>query len=451
MDIQYFLNILWRRKWLILVAMLVPAVATYFFLDRQEEAFKANSILAYSAGTVDVTGLDLDKDNPFIQQFQLEAGFETMKTLMTSRPSVNLLTYLLLIHDLSGDQPPFRQPDEEAELHYTSQEIAELVAVMRQRVEEVDVRVQNDTLDFMIEEIAKAYGYDNKTIMEDHLRIDRIGETATMKVEFNAEHPELCSYAVNNFSDKFREYRFSIITSKDEQKVDFQKGLRDQFEKDLKTKTAALDFYKKQKDVVDLDAESKNIVGQISEIELLLEDERKKIPALKESINTYNQYLKGLGTASATSLAQEDTMDPETRQKIVNLQKQVNLYQRQLIDKGGEDEELESMIALTRQALDRETEKVASNVNADVREEREENKKDTKENSLLNLRIKAETDLIMAEASVKSMEKELARLYDRKRSLVSTDAFLDNLEGERKIALEQYTDAVNQYASAEEN
>ena len=453
MDIQYFLNILWRRKWLILTAMLVPAVATFIFIDRQEAEYKTNTILAFSAGTVDYTGLDLRGDNPFIQQFQLESGFESLRTLMNSRSSVKMLTYLLLVHDLepSANETAFRQPDAEQALHYTKKEISRLLDFMKGQLQALDITAENDTIDLMINDIAKAYGYDYKTLTEDHLSITRIGETATLMVEFKSEHPELCAFAVNEFSKKFKEYRQSITTSKDKSQVDFLKDLKDTFEKDLEDKTEQLDGYKKQNNIVDLEAESQSIVSQISELEMQLETERQKVPALKAAIVNYNKYLKDLGTTSAITVADQDLRNLETRPNIINLKKQIQLYQSKWIETGRTDKKLESLINLTRKQLDTELGKFVEEYTANKNEEDGDRELNTRERNLLDKRINTESDLLLAEESVRSMEKELNRLYRRKRSLVSTDAYLDNLEGERKIALEQYTEAISKYSEADES
>ena len=99
MDLQYFLNVLWRRKWLILTVMLASAVATYYFVDRKVDTYKATSTM--TAGIVGEHGLG--KENPWIMEFMMKMGFENVIQSITSRRNVNFLTSRLLLHDLYPD------------------------------------------------------------------------------------------------------------------------------------------------------------------------------------------------------------------------------------------------------------------------------------------------------------------------------------------------------------
>ena len=101
MDLQYFFNILWRRKWLILIVMVIATVATYFFVDRKPDTFKANGLMTTSI--VGPGGVRPDKEKPWIMEYYVNMGFENMMEAMTSRRSIDLLTARLLLHDLTAD------------------------------------------------------------------------------------------------------------------------------------------------------------------------------------------------------------------------------------------------------------------------------------------------------------------------------------------------------------
>ena len=100
MDIQYFLNVLNKRKWLILLAMIIPAIATYFIVGMQKDKFKSDAILA--PGIIDYKGIDMAEDHPFIQQYQVEMSYSNIIEFIQSRPNIKFLTYQLLLHDFKG-------------------------------------------------------------------------------------------------------------------------------------------------------------------------------------------------------------------------------------------------------------------------------------------------------------------------------------------------------------
>jgi uncharacterized protein involved in exopolysaccharide biosynthesis len=61
MDVGYLIRILDRRKWLILSAMFVAAAATFVFLNRRPQRFKATVIMA--TGIVNYKGINSDKSD----------------------------------------------------------------------------------------------------------------------------------------------------------------------------------------------------------------------------------------------------------------------------------------------------------------------------------------------------------------------------------------------------
>ena len=63
MDIRYFLSILRRRFWIILLTMILAGIATYILVGRLPDQFKANATIA--TGIIEKMDVDITGANPF--------------------------------------------------------------------------------------------------------------------------------------------------------------------------------------------------------------------------------------------------------------------------------------------------------------------------------------------------------------------------------------------------
>ena len=107
MELTYYLSILWRRKWLILLSAILAGILAYYLISLKPPIYKSETVL--STGVIDYTGINSGKDNPVLQELQVKLRFNNLMEFVTSRRCVNLLIFQLLNHDLQpevfGDGP----------------------------------------------------------------------------------------------------------------------------------------------------------------------------------------------------------------------------------------------------------------------------------------------------------------------------------------------------------
>ena len=110
MDIQYFFNVIKKRKWLIIIPMIITALATYYFVDRQAEVYDAKASIP--TGIVEFTGINMNENSPFVQKMQVEISFANLISFITTNKTTRFLSYELLVHDILADSttnnPPFK-------------------------------------------------------------------------------------------------------------------------------------------------------------------------------------------------------------------------------------------------------------------------------------------------------------------------------------------------------
>ncbi len=127
MELRYFFSVLSKRKWLLLLSMIVAGVTTWFVVSMLPKKYKTSTVI--STGITSQNSIRVDQDNPFVQEFEIENKFANMIEYMKSRPAINVLTRSLMLHDLKPDsnEVAFHTLDLE-KLQVSKQELENYVA-----------------------------------------------------------------------------------------------------------------------------------------------------------------------------------------------------------------------------------------------------------------------------------------------------------------------------------
>ena len=434
MDIQYFFNVLKRRKWLIILPMLLTAFATYYFVDQKEEMYDAKALVA--TGIVNVTGLNVKENSPFLQKMQVEISFANLLKFVTTKATVRFLGYHLLIHDLTADtlgiDPPFRIPNPEfGNIIYTGEEIDNLISDMKAAVSDTLLDSTLDTdADILYRKLAKAYGYDYETLMKENFFVEREGETDLLQLKFVDKSPQMCSYAVNEFFKTLRSYHVKEQGKGDLETFGNYKNLASQRRAALKAKQKELDDYKRSNGILEMGSVSTATVRQIQNLEEERLEAQRKVNANKKVIERLNEYLDDndrykLDNKSSSVLSNK---------AVVNIKNDLAKLRDQLIEERDNKKRktIKSKIALTEQNLTYQLDRL---VKIKVKEEPGTVENESK---ILSQRVEAESDYILATESMKVIDHELYKLRDRKDNLVRSDAVTQNLEKEIEIMTKTY-------------
>lgn len=429
MDLQYFWNILARRKWLILTVMLVTSLATYFFVDRLEPKYLSDA--QFSTGIVDFKGIDVETDNFYLQKFTVEISFGNLIELMKSPRNLRFLTYRLLIHDLDGNETPFRtlDPEEEYDFNYSQEEIQHLVNVLSEKLGQLEVPLDDAKLDRAYRDLAEAYKYDYETLLEDNLGIERKSDTDFLTISFVSEDAELSRYAVDVFCSDFERGYAYLQEEEGNETVDFFSNEVQKKKAELGERTSTLNKYKYDRNLVDLEAQRNAIVTQITELELQRQGFVNEIPALRNSIADIQKRMSALDHTSANSINERVVLN----QAIQNRTKNIGLMEEEYRSGGYTDKKLARTIVTHKIDLEKQLERLAK-----LEPQSEDDELDHRDESLLLRKVDLEVKLRTATESVSAIETELKKLDKKANSLVSSEAFVSNLENEIEILRTEY-------------
>ena len=344
MDLQFFIKILLKRKWLILAAVLIAGVAAYFFVDRQPPVYKSSAVI--TTGIMGTQGLNLERENPFWQPFMVDMSFGNLIEFIQSRSNINLLTYELLLHDLADSRDrPFRQMkvDEEHPINYTRSEVQQLINIMRINLDSLITGFESPKTDMIFKDLAKAYEYDYESLTENMVVGRKNADSDLLSIEFESENPELCNYAVNVFCKNFLKTHRKLQAKKDTDNVNFYTEMANAKRKKLDEMQKELMDFKYGKGLVDLTSQKEATVAQIKELEIRKEEQQEKIPSLQKSIKELEQYLiehSGNGKNNSIMLANNP--------RITKLRDEVKELTEQYIESNFKDEKIKLRIEMTR-------------------------------------------------------------------------------------------------------
>ncbi len=428
MDLQFFIKVLLRRKWLILASMIIAAIAAFVLVGMQDREYKANAIL--STGIMGAQGLNVDREIPFFQQFQIEMSVNNMIEFINSRQNVNLLSYKLLLHDLKENKnEPFRQMkiDEEEPFEYTENDVLALLDVLEVKVDSLHPYLNDPVLESIYKDLAKAYEYDHESLLENMEIGRRTQDSDLLNVEFVSEKPDLCTYVVNNFCNILLENHRNLRQKKDKDLVEFYTILTESKERELENKERQLNSFRGGRGLVDLGGQKESNITQIKELELNLEDYLQRKVAAEKNIKDLSKYLGNYG-----SEGEDDSAKILSSKSINEISDRIKKLNEAYIESGNKDEKIRIAIEANQAQLERQIQ-----LHAKARKG-SENTTDASGDNILSKKVEAEMELNLSTEAIKSIQNELARLRGKSQVYISSDAIADQLRRDLEVIKGEY-------------
>ncbi len=441
MDVGYLLRILGRRKWLILIAMLAAAVATFFFIGRKPERYKATAIM--STGIVNYRGLNSNDDDAFVQQYQVENAFSNLIEFIRSRSSVKLLTIEMLRHDLLAETSdtvrPFR-PANKGLSDFSDEErqtlLRELVKI---NLDSLNDPSFNQQFDFLLDKIARAYGYDNDAVLSN-LVVKRRAATDYLTFEMTTEMPALSQYMANQYARRFMTFYQNLSVREKRKKVEFMTDLAARKKYSVDSITEIRYTYLRTRGLPSIGKQSEDLITQISNFERDRQLASSKRDAAEASVKKIDDYLnrRGARDAGETQARIVDKSDTEDQMARVR-----ELTQKSMAA-GGKDPEIEEELAEAKQQLQDAIQRSARSIGKP--KEKDESKR-TRED-LYKERVSADLDRIEAEKIVAQLGGKIAALNARLSTMVVDDEYASNLSVDEERARDEFNKVNEQLIDA---
>ncbi len=428
MDLQFFLKVLLRRKWLILATMLIAAVAAYFFVNFQDEKFKASAVI--STGIMGAEGLNTEREIPFFQKFQIEMSINNLTEFIQSRQNINLLSYHLLIHELETNKDqPFRimKVDEDEPFSYTETEIQALVDLMKIKVDSLQAYLDDPNMEPIYKDLAKAYEYDYETLLENFTIGRKNEDSDLLNVQFESEKAELCAFTVNKFCDVVLANHRANRRQEDTDKVEFYTAVVGSKKRELDNMETRFNNYKQTGNLLDIGNQKESTITQIKDLELQLEDNIQRRDGATRDIKDLDTYLGQYG-----SEGQDDASKIFSSKTLTQLREKIKILNDAYIESNFKDDKLRIQLQATESNLQTQIK-----IHAKARKGKELETDASGENILIK-KIEAESERNLAEGAIVSIQSELTRLRGRSSSLVTKDVIVNKMNRDIDVINNEY-------------
>jgi len=438
MDLQFLFQILWKRKWLLVVTSIVAAGLAFFLVSLLPPTFNAKALIG--TGIINKKGIDLERENPFLQQYQVNSQFSNLIKRLESRTNVRYLTYHLLMHDLQALQtnaPAFRQPEEEELAPFRPQ----LPALLNK------LKTHQDSLSYYgmlsqaeeerLKEVAEIYHYDYESLSE-HMTVRRLEDTDYIQVEFKSENPVLSAFAANTLSREFIRYYKTERIQEENSTIAFYGQLVENKKREIDNLIAQESNYKQNNEIVNLDEQSLAIISQIKELEVALEEEKKNIEGYRQAIARLGKDIEQEDSIRFAEYANSLLL----REEFSGLREERLAMLDEFTAKGGTPGNIDTQIRGKNDEISRQVSELADDFIRNTEDE------DVTEQILLK-RIDNEVNLLLAQESVASYQRAIDRLRREANSFVSDEAFLTSVATQKEILAEEYLELVNKYNEAQ--
>jgi len=294
MELLYIFRILYRKKWIIL-GFTILAIGIAFFLTRNQPKYY-KSVAQFATGFTDIEQLKVAEQTFSLQQ--IDVKFNNAIADITSMKVMSLLSYQLILHDLT--QPAFRKPDSSmlAENPSMNQiDKAEVIRIVTNKKDSIQVLNPGIAKEKQILSLLELYRYDIGSLKKS-LVVARNQRTDYIDIIFRSGNPELSAFVVNALCKEFQNYQDVSRRERSRESVVAMDSLVKRKKQDLDARISAKARFMTDSVSSNLSPElvGVNVLSQISQVEASLAVEEGNMKDLTYQIEQLDKQLASSGS-----------------------------------------------------------------------------------------------------------------------------------------------------------
>ncbi len=422
-ELKKFIDLLLRYKIVLITVPLITVMITFYIVRNLPDVFPAQAQIA--TGIVDETQQMALSEASVLQESRINQKFVNMVQVMNSKSMIDLVSYKLIIHDLSNK--PFREPSEllktlnlEAKKHALS--------VFKEKYSKKEgLNLRNDD-ENGLHRILGSMGYDYMSLMNDML-IYRAGTTDFIFIDYQSENSELSAFVVNTLSNEFTDYYTVLVKENQRSSVNFLKNLLKIKSDTLQARISGLREYKIENRILNLNEQSSQIYTQTADYELRMQQAEKDIVAIKGTIANIDKRFD-----PADRRYMESTFT-DINQKIIGTKAQMNALQDKYIQSDFDERYKSSIDSLQRI--------VSAQINT-MSDKYTDNPLSSK-TALIQKKLDLQIELDRTVYGLNSLKNQLAVMSKKFEQLVPHEAVIQSYERDIQTGSEEYQDLLAQY------
>ncbi len=428
MDFIYLFRVLLKRKWIIIGAAVLATVVAYF-LTRNEAKLYRSTAQVSTGFTVRPDVSVTDENFSF---FEAESKFNN--TIITAKsPSVlSLVSYKLILHDLTS-KTPFRvlKPEQKQSNVYKQVNLEQAKQQFARKLETMSMLNSYNPEEKKLIEFINLYGYNYKSVGAG-LNVSRLQRTDYLQIDYFSENPEMSAFVANSVYEQFIRYYSNIRTTKTQESIDTLRSIMEKKKTELDNKNNLL----RGEGIVDVTLQTGGSLDQISSLENSLVEEKKKQVQLYSNLRKVNARISALGKPVTNN-----ENNPNSNSELLILKNEMNDTYAEYIRGGSTDKNL--LAKYNR--LKSEYQSKVINSGGTSTTNRNSNDELSK---LVNEKSDIEIDIQAANVTINDLQNKIAAVNGNMRAGASKGAAVETLIKEVELANNEYLAAKEKYNTA---
>ena len=429
MEFLYLLKALSRRKWVIIICVVIAVATAFLLTQRIQKQYKSVAQIATGFTTTDDVRFTTERYNAP----QAEIKFNNVIENVTSPKVLNLLSYDLMLHDLT-EKPPFKQVKDSEGEHEVLKKLSpaavvRLLTIKRDQFEPLrkDVPEEKALMDYLT-----LYGYDVDNISK-LLVVARVPKTDYINLTYTSENPELSAYALNTLVQKFEDYYNQNKLQRSDTSIATLDSLLQAKKSELDQRTAAKTSYMAAHGIVDVTLQGSIALKQKDNLDDQLAQERASRDAYLYKIQQLDDQIKAAknGTSASGTPGSSDNLT------YLRLKAQRRKVYSDYVDKGSDDPALRKELA----DLDNQIKLLEPTSNPATRT-------DNVLDDLVRQKTNAQSELQGVNSRIASIQNLMNQNSGGLNNIAAKSADMDRLDQEIQLATLDYNRAKDRLAIA---
>lgn len=427
MDFALIKKLLWKLKWYILIVPICCGLITYYLISLKPKQYISKAQLATGITDQDKVTLG-DNDNNWNV---IGNKFANFLAFLDSKEIVSMVSYKLLINDLTSTKP-FRRPNQEKlnKANFTKEEINAILPILKNKFDSLVLLDNNNPKDKRILDLLNIYNYDLKALKKT-FSTSRVLTSDFIKIETKTENQYLSAFIANQYCTEVIRFNNYTETKRFGNSLSFFKDLMLQKKKELELKMDTLRKFKESTNLVDFKIQSESKLDQIAQLEQNRNEELKKISSLKSAIEEMKKKIGASGASAGEDVFQNN--------RVIVLQEKIQkMSQRYYANTS--NKRLADSIQTLRAELENRIYLISKNTNSEIEEKSKQ--------ELIAKKLNFEIELSMAQSNYTIIESLLNNLKFNVTSIVSDEGKIGSLDMEIDAAMQEYRAIEDKYNQA---
>ena len=297
MDFVYLFRILMKRKWIIIGSAIIAAAVAYILTLNQPKKYRSTAQIATGYTTYDPMKLV----NENADYYQQDIKFNNVIVTFESPPVVNLLSYNLILHDLTQPDAFHKLSEEEKARAFKEISKDSAIRAFREKQRTMSILSPSIPEDKKLMNLLSVYQYDYNTLTKN-LNVSRFQRTDYLNIDYVSTEPNLSAFVVNTAYDEFIRYYGTSRGKTAAESIDTLRSIMEKKKQILDQKNELL----QRTGYGSSEIQSTGDLDIIANLESELTNERSKLTTFQANLRKVNQRLADLNKAPTETTSSDN-------------------------------------------------------------------------------------------------------------------------------------------------